>query len=110
MSTFKYPFQAANGGLVISDNASAEAIMQVLQTRKGERVMRNTFGTEVEELTTIAELGTTLGIIETDINNATEEYQPLEVVLNGSIYDDGSAQVQVYYSDTLSDGTFTTRL
>lgn len=110
MTTFKYPLQAANGKLVLSDNASAEAIMQVLQTRKGERVLRNTFGTEVEELTTIAELGTTLGTLEQDIIDATEEYQPLEVNLEGSLYDDGSAQIQCYYSDDLSDGTFVTRI
>lgn len=110
MPTFKYPLQAANGKLVISNNASAEAIRQVLQTRKGERVMRNTFGTEVEELVTIAELGTTLGTIEQDIREATEEYEPLEVELEGSLYDDGSAQITVLYSDNLNDGTFTTRI
>lgn len=110
MTTFKYPLQAANGKLVLSDNDSAEAIMQVLQTRKGERVLRNTFGTEIEELTTITELGTTLGVIENDIRSATEEYQPLEVSLEGSLYDDGSAQINVQYTDNLTDGTFTTRI
>lgn len=110
MTTFKYPLQAANGKLLLSDKPNAEAILQVLSTRKGERVLRNTFGTEVEELTTIAQLGTTLGTIENDIRGATLEYEPLEVTLEGALYDDGSAQITCYYSDNLSEASFTTRI
>jgi phage baseplate assembly protein W len=110
MTTFKYPVEAANGNLVLSNNPSAEAIKQVIQTRKGERVMRNYFGTEVEELITITELGTTLGTMEQDIENATDEYQPLNVTLEGSVFDDGSASINVYYTDSLTEGSFDTRL
>lgn len=110
MPTFKYPVEAANGGLVLSDNPSAEAIKQVIQTRKGERVMRNYFGTEVDELVTLTALGTTLGTMERDIEAATDEYQPLDVVLEGSLYDDGSASINVFYTDSMTEDNFSTRL
>lgn len=108
MTTFKYPLQAANGKLVLSNNPNPEAILHVLQTRKGERVLRNRFGTEVEELTTVVELGAVLGSLENDISQATEEYEPLEVNLEGYLSNDGTAQITCLYSDGLSTGTFIT--
>lgn len=112
MATFKYPFTASKGTLVLSDDnkANGEAIAQAIQTHKGERVLRNYFGVEVEELSTLTQLGALLGSLEKDIAEATAEYQPLTLTLEGSMNDDGTAQVTCEYNDLFSEGTVTVTL
>ena len=107
MTTFSYPLQATNGTLALSEDkeANKEAIEQVILTRKGERVLRNTFGTEVEELTTLTELGISLGSMEQDIVASTSEYQPLAIALSGSIGDNGVAEVLCEYDDLYTEGS-----
>jgi hypothetical protein len=110
MTTIKYPLQAANGKLLLSDNANVEAITQVIQTKQGERVLRNTYGTDLNELDTIGDLSTVLGSLSRSIAAGTTEYLPLAIGLEGSVTDEGIVNVYVEYQDDQELNTLTVQL
>jgi hypothetical protein len=99
MSTFRYPVGAANGKLLLSDSPVAEAIRQAIQTRYGERVFRNTYGSDVEEFSLVTDLDRILAELTEGIIDSTEDYQPLSINLAGYIDDDGYCQISVEYDD-----------
>jgi phage baseplate assembly protein W len=111
MATIKYPLTAANGKLLLSqdDRATVEAITQVIQTRQGERVLRNYFGSDLNELDTLSDLSSVLATLEASISNGLSEYTSLAVGLEGSVDDDGVVTVYVEYQDNdqLSTATVT---
>jgi hypothetical protein len=97
MATIKYPVQAANGKLLLSNNAVAEAIISVIQTRYGERVFRNSYGNDLDELRTVSDIDATLADILECIIAGTIEYQPLSISVDGYIDDLGLASIAVEY-------------
>jgi hypothetical protein len=99
MVTFRYPVGVANGKLLLSDSPVAEAIRQAIQTRYGERVFRNTYGSDVEEFSLITDLDRILAELTEAILDSTEDYQPLSIYLTGYIDDDGYCQISVEYDD-----------
>lgn len=99
MSSFKYPPQAANGKLVISNNATAEAISQAVQTRYGERVLRNKYGNDLDEFMVFTDLSTILQNLQEAIVDSTQEYRPISLALTGSIGDNGVISVNIEYDD-----------
>lgn len=102
MATIKYPLTAANGQLLLSgDNrASVEAITQVIQTRTAERVLRNSFGSNLDTFDLISDLSNVLATLEASIAANLSEYQPLAVGLEGSVNDDGVVSVYIEYQDS----------
>jgi phage baseplate assembly protein W len=102
MATLKYPLSAANGELLLSqdDRATVEAITQVLQTKHGERVFRNYFGSDLSEFDVISDLSSVLGTLELSIANNLNEYTPLSLALEGSVDDSGVVSVYVEYQDS----------
>lgn len=110
MTTIKYPVEVANGKLLLSDNANVEAIIHVLQTRQGERIMRYTYGTETNELDTIPSLSKLLGDIELAVIAGTQEYLPLAVGIEGSLGDEGIVTLYVNYQDREELNTLTVTL
>jgi phage baseplate assembly protein W len=99
MATFKYPIQAANGSLVLSDRYVGEAIISAIQTKQGERVFRNRYGNSVEELSTTNDLSSVLAQMNVAVMDSTSEYQPLSLSLSGYIDDSGQTVIDVEYSD-----------
>jgi phage baseplate assembly protein W len=110
MATFKYPVQAANGGLVLSDNYVGEAIISAIQTKQGERVFRNRYGNSVEELSVTNDLSSTLAQMTEAVIDSTSEYQPLSLSISGYIGDDGLTIIDVEYSDDQRLQNFTINL
>jgi phage baseplate assembly protein W len=100
MTSFAYPPQAANGRLVLSDNAAAEAIRSAIQTKLGERILRNTYGSDVDELTTATDLDVVLAQLQEAILDSCAEYLPLAITLSGSILESGQTEIQILYNDT----------
>lgn len=110
MATLKYPLQVANGGLLLSDDATAEAIISAIQTRYGERILRNTYGNDLDEFTNTNDLSRLLAELEEAIINSTLDYRPLSIFLEGSIGDFGTVSITVEYEDTERTGTITIKL
>lgn len=110
MTTIRYPVQAANGKLILSDNATAEAITSAIQTRYGERVFRNAYGNNLDEFTTTNDLSTLLTEMQSAIINSTTDYRPLSLSVNGYIDDYGSTVITVNYDDDERTNTITVKL
>lgn len=99
MATFKYPPSAANGKLLLSQDANREAIMSAVQTKHGERVFRAGYGNGVDELRTISDLSELMQQLEDDVYESVADYQPLAIAVNGSPSDDGQIDLYLVYED-----------
>lgn len=112
MTSFKYPPQAANGKLVVSDTADAtkEAILQAVQTKYGERVFRSSYGNGVDEFTVVADLQATLDDLQQAIVDSTADYRPLFLNVTGEIRDDGRINILIEFDDETRIQTLTTVL
>ena len=99
MSTFKYPPQAANGKLLLSENYTKEAIIQAVQTRYGERVFRNRYGNDIDEFSIVRDLSSLLLDLEEAIINSTQEYRPISFSLTGDISTEGVVSVHIEYDN-----------
>lgn len=110
MTTFRYPPQAANGKLSVSDNATAEAITSAIQTRLGERVFRNTYGSNLDEFTVTNDLSQMLADLQEAIVSSTLTYQPLSLAVNGYVDDDGITVVTVEYDDSQKTDTVVVKI
>ena len=110
MTTFKYPPEAANGKLVLSDRASSEAIISAIQTRHGERVLRNTYGNNLDEFVSINDLSSILAELHESIINSTRDYRQMSLAVGGFIDDDGHTRITVEYDDDQRNNTLTVTL
>lgn len=111
-TTFKYPPEAANGKLLVSEGTEAtkEAIVQAVQTKYGERVFRSSYGNDIDEFTVIQDLEETLGELRTAIADSTAEYRPLSLSVTGEIGDDGRLDVLILFDDESRVQTLTIRI
>lgn len=110
MTTFKYPIQAVNGTLVLSEDSNREAILQVVQTRYGERVLRNTYGTDLDEFQVVQSLEDIAQEVEQAIIDGTEEYKPLVVAVNSNIADDGTMYLDIEFDDDARTQNLTVKI
>ena len=110
MTTFKYPPQAANGKLILSDNATAEAISSAIQTRYGERVLRNTYGNNLDEFVVTSDLSAMLAEMQEAIIASTIAYRPLSLAVSGFIDNEGHTNITVNYDDDERTNTLTVKL
>lgn len=99
MSQFKYPPQAANGKLLLSEDYTKEAIVQAIQTRHGERVLRNRYGNDLDEFSLVSDISTVLAELEESIIDSTYEYLPLSLAISGEVNDDGTMSVDIEFDD-----------
>ena len=81
-----FPLNASGGRLeMASDEASiAQAILIILQTNKGERVMMPDFGCDLEKLLFSPDNKTTFHIAEQSVERALSEWEPRIKVLGVS--------------------------
>lgn len=95
MTTVKYPLQAANGDIMLSPDsrATTEAVLSALQTRKGERVWRNNYGSDLEEFQLVSNLPSVLQQLKQDVVYSTTSYPQYTLELQGSINEDGQMDV-----------------
>lgn len=110
MSSFKYPPTAANGKLVLSDNGTKEAIIQAIQTRYGERVLRNRYGSDLDEFLVVSDLTAVLLDLEQAIIDSTQEYLPISLGISVEISDDGTISVYIEFDDDERTQTISLKL
>lgn len=110
MPTIKYPITAANGDLVVSDNPNVEAILSALATMQGERILRNSYGQDLDAFYTAADLDDRLLRLLADLNYSVADYPVLIADIHGTVNDDGTIDISIYYNDGETDQTISTRI
>ena len=110
MTTLKYPPQAANGKLMLSDNDTAEAILSAIQTRYGERVFRNTYGNDLDVFVVTGDIASLLVELREAIIASTIDYLPLSLAVSGYLDENGNTIITVDYDDDERTKTITVKL
>lgn len=109
MSSLKYPPQAEHGKLMLSDNAVVEAIISAIQTRYGERVLRNAYGNDLDEFTVTSDLSSMLIEMQEAVAASTVDYLPLLLAISGDLDEDGNTVITVNFDDDIRIETITVR-
>lgn len=108
-----FPFKDSRQGffldLTTEDNQAIKAdLLHLLLTRKGQRLYKPDFGTDLLKFIFEPEDGITFDAIKTDISKEIQKYLP-SVTLNDLIIEeslDSAYAVVVTISYTISDGVF----
>ena len=87
---WKYPIDIEKGRIAFSDGEDSirESIMIILETEKGERIMRPDFGCEINELVFLPDNTQTATLIAFYIKEALMKWEPRIEVLDVNSYPD----------------------
>ena len=108
MTTFKYPFEAANGSLVLTTDELKkvpEVIKHVLQTQFEERVMNVEFGIDAAEFNVLYDLPKFLRSLEESLTTVLAAYGDVSIRLVGYADDSGEIPVTCYWDVDEDFGT-----
>jgi hypothetical protein len=108
MTTFKYPFEALNGSLVLTSDELKkipEVIKHVLQTQFEERVMNVEFGVAAAEFNTMYDLPKFLRSLESSLEIVLAVYGEVSIRLVGYAEDSGEIPITCYWDVDEDFGT-----
>jgi hypothetical protein len=97
---WKFPIQVdpITGRIMMSDGEDdiAEAIRIILMTYKGERVMRPSFGSRLNDFVFGLTDPTTLGVLESDLRNSIMAWEPRVSKVDVQVQNDKSNPEQLW--------------
>jgi phage baseplate assembly protein W len=110
---WKYPVRSdATGKITMSkyEEDIKESIFIILGTSKGERVMRPDFGCGIHDLVFASISTTTIGMVESTVQEALIKYEPRINLINVSVVDDeanvGKLKINIDYRVRTTNNEF----
>lgn len=95
----KYPVSAVGGGLELAVDPAKEAVQSAIFTAIGERVLRASYGQDLEIFDLAEDLGEMAAELEEAIIASCADYEISDVSVSArSIGDDGQIFFDVFYS------------
>jgi phage baseplate assembly protein W len=86
--------------LKLSSDPSLDALKSCINTRQGERVLRPTYGADLDTFVTVSDIGLTTAELILTIEADMLEYQPFYTQVESTVDDDGEADITIFYSTT----------
>lgn len=110
---WKFPVRLDKTGIIIMSKYEQdirEAILIILGTAHGERVMRPDFGCGIHDLVFSPINTTTIGLLESSVNEALTRYEPridlLNVFVNTNEADAGKLKINIDYRVRATNNEF----
>lgn len=103
MTTLKYPLAIENGGLRLAsteDERVAGAISSVIQTRKGERVLRNYYGSDLKPFDLVGDPEEIKLVTSLTLDESMGDYPDAAwAVLGATPNDSGMVAIDIIYNN-----------
>jgi len=97
---WSFPVQFASGGLQLAEHEESirQSIRLILETARGERVMRPDFGCGIHERVFAVNGATTRGLVEEDVREGLRRWEPRIDVLDVTVTAGGAEEEVLYIS------------